>query len=560
MKISVIIPTYNDEDALKSVVESVQKCVDNDDVEIVICDDCSTDDTMQIAYDLKKAMTTECGYYYVEYIQVTSTDQHKGLAATLNTGIRKSSGEYVMILVPPDTYKPHHIESHLSFFKQTLLYKPKLSLIHHNSHPSSLIFKRSVMDVVGWFDEGLGRGTHLPITAFIEKVGYLYAADDIELKSFNSDSKFTFSDYDNLQTELYNWHMKIWKQKCDPSKKMKESPRCYTPPDKSLNIVWIGYIDPGGISTMYKKAIEKYTPHKMRIVTITETRGFDSDIVLQKQLWGGKEKYEDFDSLRTILDDADILLFSAAVGPQVSKYKTRIQDTTDMPLGSIDLKDYAHKKRAVFFYGSTSIRRNYNWYYELYKDWPIITCQPDIHRNLPSTYVPIVVDIDNPRYDRSFFLHDEEVNIIHSPTDRPLKNTDAYESMAEKIEANFGICENMGFKESLDLKRKSHIALDQMQIGDGYYCLSSVENSALGIVNLVYLDEFAKKTIAYSLGTYEMPWLFPSDERSLHDMIKKLVEDRKYRQKKQIETYEWFRRWWHPRYVAGHLARFLEGV
>lgn len=54
-KVSVIIPTYNRKDKIISTVESINKSnYPKNKIEIVIINDCSTDNTQDILFDLKK--------------------------------------------------------------------------------------------------------------------------------------------------------------------------------------------------------------------------------------------------------------------------------------------------------------------------------------------------------------------------------------------------------------------------------------------------------------------------------------------------------------------------
>jgi len=145
------------------------------------------------------------------------------------------------------------------------------------------------------------------------------------------------------------------------------------------------------------------------------------------------------------------------------------------------------------------------------------------------------------------------------------QGTDIFESVARGIHGvyphvSFRLCENMGFDEAINLKRQGNIAFDQLQIGDGYYCLSYVENSELGMINIVHLDEFARKCIANSIGTNELPWVTPSTETEVYHFIRDMVANPKEMEQHQKWTYDWFRNWWHEKDLIFHLTDFLEKV
>jgi glycosyltransferase involved in cell wall biosynthesis/Tfp pilus assembly protein PilF len=590
-KVSIVIPTFNRAEYLEEAIESALKQT-YDNCEIIVCDDCSTDNTQTI---LDK---------YKDRITVLSHHRNRGVSAALNSCIRASSGDFISWLSSDDVYMPEKIEKQIEFLHKN----PDIAMVYSDFHyidrnsikgeqanvqpladgreteelfernpinGCSAMFKRECIDKVGWFDEGLGgRRGYTADGAMWHKLAHFY-----KIRFMNEPLLYYRLHDDNVANkidtskhwETYRGYMKTWQKEYKDNENLKQSRKPFAnrpATKKGLKIAWIGVIDPGGISAMFKKAVERYTPHEMRIITHMESRGFDSDIVLKKTMWGGEQTLSDLSEARKVAEEADVLLFSAAVAPGVSQFDSRYFDTDDVPFGDINWKEYTqNKKCAVFFYGSTSIRRNYQWYLDLYrqKGWPIITCQPDIHRNMPgSVYTPILIDLENPRYNRDIAVG-ENITVIHSPTDRPLKNTDIYESIGRRISSEFPnvafkLCENMGFAEAIALKREGSIAFDQLQIGDGYYCLSSVENSALGMINIVHLDEFGRKCIANSIGTNELPWYTPSTEQEVYEIIRDLVANPKRLEAEQKHTYDWFREWWHEKDLICHLTNFLENV
>jgi len=111
MKISVIIPVYNAGKYLSKAVESVLSTGHND-LEIMIVDDGSTDDSHLIA----------CRYAQ-QYPQVVKSLTHRGQAsngvsASRNSGIRKSTGEAICFLDADDYMLPHRFETSVPILKQ----------------------------------------------------------------------------------------------------------------------------------------------------------------------------------------------------------------------------------------------------------------------------------------------------------------------------------------------------------------------------------------------------------------------------------------------------------
>lgn len=98
MKISVIIATYNGEKTIRRAIESVLN--QNMDVEILICDDCSTDNTIKIA---KK----------YNCIILKSDKNTGGPNAGRNRGIKHATGDCIAFLDQDDEWLPNKLETQL---------------------------------------------------------------------------------------------------------------------------------------------------------------------------------------------------------------------------------------------------------------------------------------------------------------------------------------------------------------------------------------------------------------------------------------------------------------
>ena len=93
MKLSIIIPVYNQE-------ELIIKCLDSipykDDLEIIVIDDASTDDTYNV---LER-------YLGKRHITILRNETNKGPGYSRNKGIDKAIGEYIMFLDSDDYLYP----------------------------------------------------------------------------------------------------------------------------------------------------------------------------------------------------------------------------------------------------------------------------------------------------------------------------------------------------------------------------------------------------------------------------------------------------------------------
>ncbi len=88
---SIIVPIYNVEKYLDKCIESVIN-QNYEDYEIILIDDCSTDNSFQIAlkYANKKKM------------KLIKKEKNSGLSDTRNLGIKKATGEYIIFLDSDD--------------------------------------------------------------------------------------------------------------------------------------------------------------------------------------------------------------------------------------------------------------------------------------------------------------------------------------------------------------------------------------------------------------------------------------------------------------------------
>ena len=90
MFLSIIVPAYN-------VERYIDKCVDSleeqniDDYEIIIINDCSTDNTINV---IKRR--AKCN------IRIINKEINTGLSDTRNIGIESANGEYIMFVDSDD--------------------------------------------------------------------------------------------------------------------------------------------------------------------------------------------------------------------------------------------------------------------------------------------------------------------------------------------------------------------------------------------------------------------------------------------------------------------------
>ncbi|MBL7147642.1 MAG: glycosyltransferase family 2 protein [Nanoarchaeota archaeon] len=95
MKLSIIIPTYNERDTILKILEKVYNVNINMEKEIVIVDDCSTDGTRDI---LKKSNIKDIKVFY--------HNKNKGKCDAIKTGLKHASGDLIIIQDADLEYDP----------------------------------------------------------------------------------------------------------------------------------------------------------------------------------------------------------------------------------------------------------------------------------------------------------------------------------------------------------------------------------------------------------------------------------------------------------------------
>jgi len=109
--VSVIIPTYNREKLLPEAIDSVINQTYKN-WELIIVDDCSTDNTRQVIDRHKKRLYKKIRYYF------TKKNSGNCGATTRNIGIKNSKGEYILILDDDDKICKDLLKKQIKFIER----------------------------------------------------------------------------------------------------------------------------------------------------------------------------------------------------------------------------------------------------------------------------------------------------------------------------------------------------------------------------------------------------------------------------------------------------------
>jgi len=110
LSFSVIIPTYNRADIVENAIKSVLKQSENYKLEIIVIDDCSTDNTKEV---LKKYIDNSL----IKYIY---TQKNLGVTGAKNKGIENAQNDILIFLDSDDELMDGSLDFINSFFKKNI--------------------------------------------------------------------------------------------------------------------------------------------------------------------------------------------------------------------------------------------------------------------------------------------------------------------------------------------------------------------------------------------------------------------------------------------------------
>ncbi len=196
-KISIIIPTYNRRDLIERAVLSVLE-QDYHNLEVIIVDDCSTDNTEEVLKNLTDAR--------IKFIKHT---QNKGANAARNTGIKAANGGYIAFQDSDDEWMPEKLSKQMKIFEdsdddnlgivytafwkieeKTKKYIPSKDILKTNGNlhdillgnsfisTQALLIKKECLLDVGMFDENLPRLQDWELLLRLSKEYHFYLVDE----------------------------------------------------------------------------------------------------------------------------------------------------------------------------------------------------------------------------------------------------------------------------------------------------------------------------------------------------------------------------------------------
>jgi glycosyltransferase involved in cell wall biosynthesis len=155
VRVSVIIPAYN---AAATIGETLRSVLDQTwrDIEVVVIDDGSTDDTATILAEFKSQSVT------------ILSQENRGASSARNMGLRKAHGDYIQFLDADDLLSPTKIELQLKALEFTTERSvASCAWVHFETNPAHAVYEPqpvwTVQDPLEWLVRSLsGQGMMQP--------------------------------------------------------------------------------------------------------------------------------------------------------------------------------------------------------------------------------------------------------------------------------------------------------------------------------------------------------------------------------------------------------------
>ena len=106
--VSVVMPLYNAANTIRESINSVLRQT-HSDFELIVVDDCSTDDGSKIVEDMARIDTR---------IKLIQLDRNGGAGVARNTAIEAADGKYIAFLDADDQWREDKLEIQLKAFKE----------------------------------------------------------------------------------------------------------------------------------------------------------------------------------------------------------------------------------------------------------------------------------------------------------------------------------------------------------------------------------------------------------------------------------------------------------
>lgn len=182
--LSIILPTYNGGYILPYTLSLLKEQVlrNKEDLEFVICNNASNDDTKKVLQELKDPL---------DFFSIVDYNEHVGIGESISRSIENAKGKYVLLWSDDDIPSPTMIDVVLSFLKRF----PDVALLHFNR-------------LTGYTKGEMGIGSLKVYNNFVDKGYVLY--DDIEKFAVNHYQGMDFLSCDVIRKDAWDKGLDVY--------------------------------------------------------------------------------------------------------------------------------------------------------------------------------------------------------------------------------------------------------------------------------------------------------------------------------------------------------------
>ena len=164
--VSIIIVNYNVEYFIKKCIESIKDTISSSKYEIIVVDNNSTDNSLQILKNNFKKIT------------IIENENNLGFSKAVNIGIKNSSGKYIA-LINPDIF---FVEDTLMILRKYLIENIDVGIVGckvlNPDGTFQLSSRRSFPDIFSLFSKQVGLSMLFPNSKFFSKYNQTYISLD----------------------------------------------------------------------------------------------------------------------------------------------------------------------------------------------------------------------------------------------------------------------------------------------------------------------------------------------------------------------------------------------
>lgn len=242
--VSVVVVTYNSADFVLETLESIKKQT-YQKIEIIISDDKSKDDTIQI-----------CNNWIDENIdrfissKIITTDKNLGIPANCNRGVRESNGEWIKLIAGDDMLLPDALEKYIKFIKLNnnceIVHAKVIRMIHKNDtieyieaekiletldekmqpyeqfrllkfssmvKAPSVFIKKELLEILNYFDESIKLCEDWPFWLKLTKAGkkFYFLNEEIVLYRIHDKSVYSSGEKKFIIPPFYSTEEQVYK-------------------------------------------------------------------------------------------------------------------------------------------------------------------------------------------------------------------------------------------------------------------------------------------------------------------------------------------------------------